>query len=225
VSEGDLLCTLNRLALRQAIAQATLDSSNVIDVVCLSLGYYHEHPDDLSFDPQILVPLRMLSECGVAVTVAAGNDSTARPMFPAAFTPYPGGLIAAPDPRRVPLISVGARNPDGTVAMFSNSGPWVACHRPGAALVSTFPVTFNAAAGPTLRTWVAGEGWRETIDPDDFGGGFGTWSGTSFAAPILAAEIAQTMLDGQGGSLDLIDQPSSVARGWHAVSTQVRIAP
>jgi hypothetical protein len=31
---------------------------------------------------------------------------------------------------------------------------------------------------------------RATIDPDDFSGGFGIWSGTSFAGPIFAGEIA-----------------------------------
>ena len=39
----------------------------------------------------------------------------------------------------VPLVSVGALNPDGSVALFSNAGAWVACHSPGAALVSTLP--------------------------------------------------------------------------------------
>ena len=31
---------------------------------------------------------------------------------------------------------------------------------------------------------------RETIDPDDYRGGFAIWSGTSFAAPYVAARIA-----------------------------------
>ncbi len=34
---------------------------------------------------------------------------------------------------------------------------------------------------------------RETIDPDDFGGGFGLWSGTSFAAPYLAGLLARDL--------------------------------
>ena len=52
---------------------------------------------------------------------------------------------------RVPIVSVGAMNPDRTVALFSNAGEWVACHRPGAALVSTFPTTFNGSEQPTYR--------------------------------------------------------------------------
>ena len=36
--------------------------------------------------------------------------------------------------------------------------------------------------------------WRATVDPDNYTG-FGTWSGTSFAAPVAAAMVAQALLD------------------------------
>jgi hypothetical protein len=32
------------------------------------------------------------------------------------------------------------------------------------------------------------------------GGGFGTWSGTSFAGPVLAARVAQALLDATDGA-------------------------
>ena len=32
---------------------------------------------------------------------------------------------------------------------------------------------------------------RETLDPDDFSGGFALWSGTSFAAPFVAGMLAR----------------------------------
>jgi hypothetical protein len=35
---------------------------------------------------------------------------------------------------------------------------------------------------------------RGSIDLDDYSGGFGTWSGTSFAAPALAGDIAARMM-------------------------------
>ena len=87
-------------------------------------------------------------------------------------------------------MSVGALNPNRTIALFSNAGEWVRCHRPGAGLVSTFPKTFNGGGTASDTVCSPGEGWRETIDPDDFSGGFAIWSGTSFAAPMFAAEIA-----------------------------------
>jgi subtilisin family serine protease len=192
-------------------------------VVSLSLGYYHEQPDDVSFDPQLLQPLRALSQAGVAVVASAGNDSTARPMYPAAFTPYPGGPLSAYEADCVPIISVGALNPDRSIALFSNAGPWVTCHRPGAALVSTLPVTFDAAAEPTYRVHVPDDGWRETIDPDNFHSGFGTWSGTSFAAPILAAELAQCLLDGGCGPLDAPGPADTVGRGWKAITERLGV--
>jgi hypothetical protein len=223
VAESDLLDALKMLVLRQNMAQAAGDALGVIDVVSLSLGYYHEQPEDLTFDPQLLQPLRALSECGVAVVAAAGNDSTSRPMFPAAFAPYPGGQVASFDADRVPLVSVGALNPDSTIALFSNAGPWVSCHRPGAALVSTFPVSFDGAAQPAYRVDVPGDGMRAVLDPDNFRSGFGTWSGTSFAAPVFAGEFAQCLLDGNCGPIDPPDRASAVSRAWTAISTRLGV--
>ena len=35
---------------------------------------------------------------------------------------------------------------------------------------------------------------RLSLDPDDYRGGFGLWSGTSFAAPLLAGHLARALL-------------------------------
>lgn len=223
VAESDLLDALKLFVMRQLLAQKAGDPSDVVDVVSLSLGYYHEQPDDVTFDPQLLQPLRVLSQCGVAVVAAAGNDSTSRPMFPAAFTPYPGGQVTGFEAGSVPLVSVGALNPDSTIALFSNAGPWVSCHRPGAALVSTFPISFDASAQADYRVDVPDDGLRSTIDPDNFASGFGTWSGTSFAAPILAAELAQSLLGGDCGPLDPPDAASAVSRAWNAISMRLGV--
>ena len=178
----------------------------------------------MTFDPQLLAPLRALGECGVAVVVSAGNDSTDRPMFPAAFTPYPGGQVAAYTADCVPVISVGALNPDRSIALFSNAGPWVTCHGPGAALVSTFPVTFDASAQPSYRVDVPGDGRRATIDPDNFHSGFGIWSGTSFAAPILAGEVGAGHARRRVRTVDPPDAASAVGRAWAAVHRQIGLA-
>jgi subtilisin family serine protease len=218
VSESALLDALWLLVLRQQMAIASGNPDELVDVVSLSLGYYHEQPDDPSFDPLLLTPLRLLGELGVAVVVAAGNDATDRPMFPAAFTPWAGGPVTTTDPNSVPVMSVGALNPNGTIALFSNAGGWVACHRPGASVVSTFPTTFNAGEQAAVATDYGGEGMRSTLDPDDFSSGFGVWSGTSFAAPVLAGQIAAQlcMVD-----LTPMDRESMLTRGWGALSACV----
>jgi subtilisin family serine protease len=218
-----LLNALTALVMRQQDAIQDGRPEDLIDVVSLSLGYYHELPNDSTFDPLLMGPLSELSRLGVAVVASAGNEATYRPMFPAAFTPHPGGLIPAFDAACVPLISVGALNPDGSVALFSNAGDWVSCHRPGANLVSTFPETFNASARSGYEVRVDGE-LRATIDPDNFSSGFGTWSGTSFAGPILAGELAQALIDGAGHPAAAPDPSAAVERGWAAVTACTGLA-
>jgi subtilisin family serine protease len=218
VAESNLLDAIWLLLLRQQMAIAANKADDIVDVVSLSLGYYHEQPEDISFDPELLTPLRLLGDLGVAVVAAAGNDATDRPMYPAAFTPWPGGVIKQTDPNSVPVMSVGALNPNRTVALFSNVGRWVACHRPGAAVVSTFPTSFNAAEQASYAVLVNGDGMRATIDPDDFSAGFGVWSGTSFAGPVLAGQLAAQLCT---QDLSALDRASAVARGWAALKVCV----
>jgi subtilisin family serine protease len=219
VAESNLLDAIWLLLLRQQVAIASGDAENIVDVISLSLGYYHEQPDDIAFDPQLLIPLQTLGALGVAVVVAAGNDATDRPMFPAAFTPWADGPIKTADPNCVPVISVGAMNPNRSVALFSNEGKWVACHRPGAALVSTFPTSFNGSEQPSYAVIVDGKVTRASLDPDDFSSGFGVWSGTSFAGPVLAGQLAAQLCQ---VDLTAVDRASAVGRGWAAVSACVK---
>src|SRR5690606_10123757 len=171
-----------------------------IDVLSLSMGYYHETPYDALFDPTMYEILASMGRCGTVVVVSAGNDATNRPMFPAAFAPWdpartrPGDVDPLPerDPDAVPIVAVGALNPAGTDALFSNDGPWVRARERGAAVVGTMPA-FSGGAEPLARTVHAGR-QRETIDPDDFRGGFAVWSGTSFAAPVTAGRVAHRLL-------------------------------
>lgn len=219
VAEADLLEALNMLWLRQKLAIINHRESDLIDIVSLSLGYYHEELSDAGFDPFLLAPLRALGQLGVAVVASAGNDSTTRPMYPAAFAPWRGGLIKQPEAAELPIVSVGAHNPDGSVAVFSNEGPWVRVHRPGASLVSTFP-QFDNSRAPSLELRDRGQ-VRSTIDPDDFRSGFGTWSGTSFAAPILVGEIAEFLNNNHLLESGDLDPAHAVTRGWKALEDAV----
>jgi subtilisin family serine protease len=72
------------------------------------------------------------------------------------------------------------------VASFSNHGPWVNAWAPGVDVLSDYPkglrfVYFNPDGS------VAGTG--------TFDAGMARWSGTSFAAPFAAAEIARYAAD------------------------------
>jgi subtilisin family serine protease len=197
VTEAHLLKALQLLALRHLLALEGRGPDDrdapyePVDVLSLSLGYYHEQPEDASFDPLLRGPLDLLGGYGVCTVVAAGNDATNRPNYPAAFAPRDG----LGDRTRVPVVAVGALNPDGTVALFSNDGPWVRFWRPGASLVSTMPTTFDGSeAARNVLVNDRGE-TRAGLDPDDFTAGFGVWSGTSFAAPVFAGELAHRLLE------------------------------
>jgi hypothetical protein len=197
--EGDLLTALTTLAGRIALAQAT-DPARTVDVVSLSFGYLSESPADQTFTSALGQAIEVLLELGVVVVAAAGNLSTTRMFYPAAFAqrPAPAG--------QVPLISVGALNPNGSRAVFSDGGQWVTAWAPGAAVVSTMPTDINGSRSPELRLPAHPAGplppghaqasHREALDPDDYSRGWAVWSGTSFSAPLLAAHFVRALLAG-----------------------------
>ncbi|MCC6498192.1 MAG: S8 family serine peptidase [Propionibacteriaceae bacterium] len=196
--EDDLLELLHDLLEQQLEALETGDPGGIVDVVSLSAGFYHEDLADEGADPQTLsgtevaTVLRDLGRAGVLVVAGAGNDATRRPFLPAAFA----GETTSSD--GLPLVSVGALNPNrSTVALFSNAGDWVTTYRHGAAIVSTLPERENAGAQSSTAAAPGSpdDHQRMTIDRDDFSGGFGVWSGTSFATPVLAGEILQALVE------------------------------
>ena len=93
----------------------------------------------------------------------AGNDASDRPF-------WPGALESA-----LAVAALGAHGEER--AAFSNYGQWVDACAVGEDLCSSF-VHFDGAAPAIHRA-----------DPDDFDG-YARWSGTSFAAPAVAGEIA-----------------------------------
>lgn len=213
--ESDLLRLLQDILDRQLAALSAGDAGAIIDVVTLSIGYYHEQPTDQITDIAIARLMRELGRAGVLVVAAAGNDATNRPLLPAGFA----GQVVGLERDALPLVSVGSLNPgQASVSLFSNAGEWVTTYRPGASIVSTLPVTQDASAQPSRHAAAApGDArTRATIDPDDYSGGFGVWSGTSFAAPVLAGELAQHLV--QQGPED-VHLDALIERGWKALSS------
>jgi subtilisin family serine protease len=224
IVESDLIDALSdiaELARRHRDGEA---GGYPIDVLNLSMGYYHETPEDELFDPTMYDILHLLGECGTAVVCSAGNDATARPMFPAAFWPWADGHGPVPDdPGAVPITSVGALNPNGTDALFSNAGTWVRAFAPGASVMSTIP-HFQGGLQSIARTEVYHR-IRESADPDDFTSGFALWSGTSFSAPLFAGRVARRLLGltpAPGSSEPVAD---AVSRGRTAVAAQIAATP
>jgi hypothetical protein len=118
---------------------------------------------------------------GIVVVASAGNDGIDRLAYPAAFE----GVVA-----------VGALGPYGP-APFSNHGEWVNACAPGSDVTSWF-----------LRG--CGKSPITTCDEEAFSG-WATWSGSSFAAPLVVGALARVMLDQQlppqAAAEMLIDQP------------------
>lgn len=227
VYEGDLLTALVVLASRVALAEAT-DPAKMVDVVSLSLGFFSESPAGQAFSSALWQAIQVLLDLGVVVVAAAGNFSTTRRFYPAAFAqrPTPAG--------HVPLISVGALNPNGSRAVFSDAGHWVTAWASGAAVVSTLPTDVNGSRSPELRLPAHPGGppppgheraaHREALDPDDYSRGFAVWSGTSFSAPLLAAHVVRGLLAGpadpaSGLVLEPCDAQTTTSRALAALAS------
>ncbi|HSP27896.1 MAG TPA: S8/S53 family peptidase [Ilumatobacteraceae bacterium] len=102
----------------------------------------------------------------VVFVAAAGNEGSCVAQYPAALAS---------------VVGVAGLGPTGP-AEWSNYGPWVDACAPGTDIVSSFFAKFNGAL-PRING----------IDSDDFDQ-WATWSGTSFAAPVVVAALAREMV-------------------------------
>ena len=57
------------------------------------------------------------------------------------------------------------------------------------------PTTFNSSLRGSISVAPGAYPERGTADPDDYSGGFGVWSGTSFSAPAFVGDLACLLVD------------------------------
>lgn len=146
-----------------AAALRTIRTTGNADIILLTAGC---HTADNQCPPILRHEFAQFTE--TVVVAAAGNGGSSRPFWPAAL----------PD-----VIAVAATDETGTIAAFSNRGPWVNATAPGVDVISSFvrriPDTEGVAPGTEAREY-----------------GAATWSGTSFAAPRIAADLAKLLHTG-----------------------------
>jgi len=189
IMENDLLAALGR------VVDLLETGALRLDVMTLSFGFFHESPGAEETQSELYALLQRVRRTGCVVVCSAGNEATDRPSSPAALFAWgpESGIDPADEADLAPQVSVGALNPSArSVALFSNIGPWVRTYVVGVSVLSTLPVSFDGGTQAGMRD-DAEDRRRETLDLDDFAGGFAVWSGTSFAAPIVAGRIAHEL--------------------------------
>ena len=180
-----------------AIAGSTLESDLVPRLVAalgLGVDIFHLTIAASSRDDLPLIAfeawLKLLRQYkGVVCVVAAGNNGSREPSWPAAFSE---------------VVSVGALAGDWrSRASFSNFGGWVDVYAPGRSLV-------NAYATGTYTCHV--EPYR---GQDRTFYGMAKWSGTSFSTPVvtglIAARMSRTGENGQEAAAAVLAEARSRA--------------
>jgi subtilisin family serine protease len=136
-----------------------------VDIFHLTIAAHSRHDFPLIAFREWLKHLR--EHGGAVCVVAAGNNGSRRPSWPAAFSD---------------VISVGALGGDWRGrATFSNFGSWVDVYAPGRDLINAYATgTYTCHVDPY------------TDDVRKFYG-MAKWSGTSFSTPVVSGLIASRM--------------------------------
>ena len=160
---------------RPALPRPARPAGTPIDVLSLSMGYYHETPEDAALRPDdVRASSRDLASHGVVVVCSAGNDATSRPCFPAAFAPWSDGtgpVQSTPTARRSSRSARSTRTARPT-RCSATPGRGCARYAPGRRGGEHHPADLPGrarAGGPDRRR---SAGCARRIDPDDFRGGF-----------------------------------------------------
>lgn len=149
------------------------DDATTRKVLNLSLaGYNEDDRPSLVLADQVK---RMVAN-GWLIVASAGNNGSCRLAWPAAL----------PD-----VVAVGAYGPCGP-AWFSNHGPWVDASAPGVDVVAGFP-DLSGLAELKVAEIDDGAGGTTMLTTKAFDSGWASWSGTSFAAPFVAARLAAVL--------------------------------
>jgi len=136
--------------------------------------------------PVVLATALAQLDDSVAVVAAAGNGNSPEPFWPAAFN------------RVIGVGALDTTGPEPRRAEFSNYGHWVDIYAPGVRVHSTY---LNGSYQEPGKHLAHLEGWAR-------------WSGTSFAAPHVAALIAR-LVHGGLTARQAAHQVMASAK-WHA---------
>jgi hypothetical protein len=143
------------------------------DIISMSAGCTTRHNlPPVAFE--VLWEQRLRHAKGTVLVAAAGNNSSRRPFWPAAFEW---------------AVSAGAVTAAGDRAYFSDYGSWVDTYALGVDIINAYPDGRYPYTEPPRLGEVA------TFDT-----GLARWSGTSFSTPMVAGMIAARMSrTGQSG--------------------------
>lgn len=169
------------------LADGYLASGARLDVVLMAFGRpFPEHPEEMGQIEELRLAIANLAGRGVTLVASAGNDGTDRRTVPACFAEAPDATV----------VSVGAGHSADEPAWFSNRGSWVKQWRPGSDVLSIMPMRPASDSEWQCATSCFGEGFSAAL-PYDAWGGAARGSGTSYAAAVYAAEVAERLATGE----------------------------